>query len=305
MKSIKEIVLITGANGLLAKNLADILANKYSVRFLSRNAKNKNEFRWDIDKNYIDPKAFEGVKHIIHLAGASVADKPWTKKRKVEIIKSRVESAVLIKTELVKQGILINTFISASAVGFYGTATTKKIYTEKSSKGNDFLSEVCSKWESVVESFKKDKITDRLTIIRIGVILAKNGGALEKIIQPIKYGFGAAVGEGSQWMPWIHIFDLSNMILFLLENKNTNGVFNGVAPNHVTNKELTLKIAKFLEKKIWLPNIPEFVIKLMFGKRALILLKGSRVSSEKIMKSGFTYRFETIEKALKNLLSEK
>ena len=301
----KEIVLITGANGMLAKNLTGLLKNNYSIRFLSRSVKNKNEFRWDIDKNYIDPKALEGVNHIIHLAGSPIADKPWTKKRRIDILNSRVKSAALIKNKLVKQSITINSFISASAVGFYGTDTTEKIYTEKSPKGSDFLSDVCGEWENIAESFKMNRIANRVSIIRIGIILAKDGGALKKIIQPINYGFGAVIGQGNQWMPWIHIFDLSSMIQFLLENKNTNGIFNGVAPNHITNKELMLKTAKFIDKKILLPNIPEFMVKLLFGKRSLILLKGSRISCEKIMDLGFTYKFKTIDEALKNILSEK
>jgi len=172
------------------------------------------------------------------------------------------------------------------------------------SLSSDFLSDVCGEWESVAESFKTDKIANRVCIIRIGIILGKNGGALKKIIQPINYGFGAVIGQGNQWMPWIHIIDLSRMIKFLMENRNINGVFNGVAPNHITNKELTRKIAKFLGKKIILPNIPEFIIRIVFGKKSLILLKGSRVSSEKIMNLGFTYKFKTIDEALKNLLSK-
>lgn len=299
-----EIVLITGANGMLAKNLAGLLKINYTIRYLSRRPKNKNEYRWDIDKKFIDSKALEGVNHIIHLAGSSIADKRWSKKRRIDIVKSRVESATLIKNELTKQNITIDTFISASAVGYYGTETTEKIYTEESPKGNDFLSDVCVQWESIAETFKTDKIANRVCIIRAGIIVA-NDGALKKMIQPIKYGFGAVIGQGNQWIPWIHITDLSRIFMFLLENKNIDGVFNGVAPNHITNEELIRKIAKHLGKKIILPKIPEVIIRILFGKSSIILLKGSRVSSEKIMNLGFTYKFKTIDETLKDLIELK
>lgn len=298
----KETVLITGGKGMVAKHLSKLLEKDYEIRFLTRNPKNQNDYEWNIETGFIDAKALKDANHIIHLAGAGIADKPWSKKRKELIYSSRIKSAELIKTTLENNGIKINTFISASAIGFYGTETTETIFTEEIPNGNDFLSNVCFEWENAAKSFEINNLANRVSIIRIGVVLSNDGGALTKIIQPIKYGLGAALGNGNQWMPWIHITDLSRMFKLILENNTINGVYNGVAPEHITNKELTKKIAKFLSKKIILPNIPAAVVRLIFGKRAMILLEGSRVSCDKIINTGFTYKFNTIDEALNNII---
>jgi len=204
----KQVVLITGANGMLAKQLAKQLESDYSIRFLTRKKTRSNEYLWDLNNNYIDTNALIGVHCIIHLAGASVTTKRWTKKRKQTIISSRVESANLILKELKKHQISIEAFISASATGYYGTTTTDTIFNETKTKGDDFLSDVCDRWENAAFEFKINGIVNRVVIIRIGIILAKNNGALKKIIQPIKYGLGSGIGSGNQYMPWIHIVDL-------------------------------------------------------------------------------------------------
>ena len=257
---------------------------------------------WDIKKKFIDPKALIGVDYIIQLAGSSIADKRWSKKRKEDILSSRVDSACLILEKLKKNKITIKTFISASAVGFYGTKTTDNIYTEESPKGNDFLSDVCSQWEKAAHSFRSNNIANSVSILRTGVILAKDEGALKKIIHPIKYGFGSFIGKGTQYMPWIHISDLCGIIKFLLENNKTNGIFNAVAPNHITNKYLTKEIAKQLDRKLILPNIPRFIIQGLFGDMAIILLEGSRVSSDKILQHGFKFEYDNLSKSLNNIL---
>ena len=298
----KEVVLITGANGVLAQHLEKVLENTYTIKFLTRKVKEKNEFLWDINKNYIDPEAFTDVNHIIHLAGSSIADKSWTKERKQMIYSSRIDSAQLILEELKKNKLTIETFISASAIGYYGTETTDTILTEKSPTGNDFLSDVCNKWEHATHSFLSDNVANRTAIVRIGIIFATNEGALKKIIQPIKLGVGSGIGTGNQWMPWIHISDLCGIFKFILTHKEINGTFNAVSPEHITNIGLTRKIAKVLKRKILLPNIPKFVMKLIFGEMSVILLEGSRVSSEKIVKRGFNFEYENLDTALRNIL---
>ncbi len=231
----KQTVLITGANGMLAKQLEKALEKEYTVRFLTRKKTRSNEYEWDLNSNYIDPKALIGVNSIIHLAGASIASNRWTKERKQLILSSRVDSAGLILKELQNRNITIDAFISASAIGYYGSITTDDVFDEQSPKGTDFLSDVCFEWESAAKAFKTSGVTDRIGILRIGMILDQKDGALSKLIQPIKYGFGAGLGSGKQQMPWIHIQDLVQLIKFILDDAKIDGTFNAVSPHSITN----------------------------------------------------------------------
>jgi uncharacterized protein (TIGR01777 family) len=298
----KQVVLITGANGMLAKQLAKQLAGEYSVRFLTRKKTRSNEYLWDLNTGYIDPDALLGVNVIIHLAGASIADKRWTSKRKQTILSSRVASAELILKELKKHQISIDLFISASAIGYYGTKTSDAIFDEESPKGDDFLSDVCGQWEDVADRFKLSGVVSRIAILRVGIILAKNDGALKKIIQPIKYGLGSALGTGNQYMPWIHIQDLVRIFKYVLDEKNISGIFNAVSPQHINNVELTKTIAKQLNKPLLLPKIPKVILRGIFGEMATMLVEGSRVSSEKLLRAGFKFRYEKFSEALKSLV---
>ena len=301
----KKVVLITGANGMLAKDLAKQLEGEYTIRFLSRNVSKDNEFLWDLKNKYIDPKALTGVHNIIHLAGSSVADKRWTEKRKQDILFSRVASAQLILDALKQQQLTINAFISASAIGYYGTNNSNIIFNEDSPKGNDFLSNVCDKWEQVAHQFQSNRVANIIAIVRIGIILGKESSALQKITKPISFGFGSGIGTGKQFMPWIHIQDLSSIFNYILSNEKVYGIFNAVSPEDVTNIEFTKKIAKVIKRPIILPNIPKFMIELIFGEMGSILLNGNRVSSKKITDLGFKFNFKSLDDALKNLLLTK
>jgi len=300
----KAVVLITGANGMLAKSLAKELDGKYTLKFLTREVKGQNEFRWDIDMSYIDPEGLRDVNHIIHLAGSSIAEKRWTLKRKQEIKTSRVDGAQLILEELKKNNQTIDTFISASAIGYYGSLTTEEIFTEESPNGDDFLGEVCREWESVAHSFKTNHVANKISILRFGIILDRDGGALKKISAPIRFGFGSGVGTGKQWVPWIHIADLCGMLSFVISN-DAEGTYNAVAPEHVTNNEFTQKVAVVLKRKIVLPNIPAFIIRVLFGEMAVVLLAGSRVSSSKITGIGYNFKYSKLNDALRNLFTKK
>lgn len=301
----KKNILITGANGMLAKQLAMQLESEYSIRYLTRKVTQENEYLWDLTANYIDPNALKNIDTVIHLAGSSVAEKKWSEKRKKDIISSRVDSAQLILDELNNNNLSIESFISASAIGYYGTTTTDTIYNEENKKGHDFLSDVCHQWEDAAHQFKSSKVANRVAVVRIGIIFSKSGGALKKIVNPIKYGVGSGLGSGKQYMPWIHIQDLCSIFHFIVQNKNISGVFNAVSPEHVTNTELTRKIGKVINRPIILPNIPNFVLRAIFGEMSLILLNGSRVSSEKIIKQGFNFEYGNIDNALNNLLQNK
>ncbi|WP_312076051.1 TIGR01777 family oxidoreductase [Chryseobacterium sp.] len=299
----KETVLITGAGGSIARKLAERLQSEFEVRFLTRKKKNPNDFEWNLTNKIIDEKAFENVSHIIHLAGANIAEKRWTDERKKEIISSRTDSAQLLLDILKKKNIKLKSFISASGINYYGTETTEKIFTENDAAGNDFLSEVVVLWEKAADQFSEQNLAERVVKVRTAVVLSNEEGALPKMSAPVKFGIGSPIGTGKQYMPWIHIDDICGIYEFALKNNSVSGAYNAVAPEHTTNKNLTEKIAKILKKPLFMPNVPAFALKLLFGELSVALLEGSRASSEKIEKEGFTFKFPKLEMALQKLLS--
>jgi uncharacterized protein (TIGR01777 family) len=297
-----EIILITGGSGMIAQYLSCLLEkNGYEVRFFSRTKKSDKHFVWNIKTGFIDVKALENVDHIIHLAGANISTKRWTKARKKNIIESRTKSTQLLFDTVKKHQIKIKTFIATSAVGYYGTSNNDVLYNEESPAGTDFLANVCTLWENVSKNFSLVN-SKRLLTLRLGVVLSKNGGALEKMKKPIKLGLGTVLGSGKQYMPWIHIDDLCQFILYSLRNKGINGTYNLVAPEHINNSDFTSILAKRLGKKVWLPNLPALILRLLLGDMASILLNGNRVSSEKLLSIGFKFKYPTVTKALANLI---
>jgi hypothetical protein len=296
-------ILVTGGTGLIGKHLCNLLSKKgHKVLILSRNSSNNpNVFKWDIENNYIDENAIKNIDFIIHLAGEGIADKRWTSNRKKLLIKSRVASANLLFKKVKELNPNLKGFISASGIGYYGAITSEEIFDENSASGNDFLSTICVQWEEA--SLQFNLLNIRTVLLRTGVVLTKKGGALEKIIMPIKFGLGAALGSGEQYMPWIHIDDLCEMYLQAIENTKLKGIYNAVAPEHCTNNTLSKAIAKVLNKPFFLPNIPAFLLKIVLGKLSCILLEGSKVSSKKIEETGFKFQFSNLNDALKNLLN--
>lgn len=293
-------VLISGGTGLIGKQLQQKLLEKnYQVKVLTRNPKAENEFRWDIKENFIDVAAFENVTHIIHLAGAGIADKRWTTERKKELINSRVKSANLLFKKVKELEIPLQNFVSGSAIGYYGAITSDRIFTEENKPANDFISEICIKWEKSVLQFKTLEIPT--TILRTGIVLSKKGGALEKMNTPL---FLSALGNGNQFMPWIHIEDLCNLFIKAIKDNSFTGIYNAVAPEHKTNKSFTKTLGKVLKKPVLPMNAPSFVLKTALGELAYLLLNGSRVSSKKVEETGYQFHYKTLEKALTNLLSK-
>jgi uncharacterized protein (TIGR01777 family) len=298
----KEVVLITGAGGSVAKVLAKKLENEYTVRFLTRTKKHENDFEWNIKNGTIDEKAFENISHVIHLAGANISEKRWTDERKKEIISSRVDSAQLILKTLQQKNIQLKSFISASAVGIYGAITSEKIFIEEDQKGNDFLSEVVILWEKAADEFLEKGVAERVVKVRIAIVLSEKEGALKKMAAPVKFGIGSPIGTGRQYIPWIHIEDLSSVFEYAVKNENIKGAYNASAPQHTDNENLTKEIAEVLNKPLFMPNIPGFVMKLMFGELSVALLEGSRTSSEKLQSAGFQFKFPNLKNALEDLL---
>ena len=301
------VILISGGTGLVGKALSNLLLSKgHEVRILSRNPKSTNNiksFYWDVEKNEIDEKAFDGVEHIVHLAGSGIADKRWTNARKQDIVDSRVNSIILITSILKKKNIQLKSFVGASAIGIYGMTTSEKIFTETDKGQNDFLSQSCIQWENTYQEIQT--LSNKNCIIRIGVVLSKDGGALKRLLPLFNLGLGSAVGSGKQYMPWIHINDLVSVFHEALFNSNYNGIYNAVSSEESTNQSFSKQLAKSLSKPFFLPNVPSFALKLVFGELANVLLEGSRVNSKKLIDTGFQLRFPSLNEALKDLVSKK
>jgi hypothetical protein len=288
-------ILITGGTGLVGSRLTKMLmAKNHEVAILTRSPDAKNEYQWDIQKKTIDKKAFENTDYIIHLAGAGIADERWTNERKKVIIDSRVESANLLFETIKKENINLKGFISASGSGYYGAITTDKIFTEFDKTGNDFLGEVCEKWENAAHQFESLNIP--VTILRTGIVLSEKGGALDKMRLPII----SPLGSGKQYMPWIHIDDLCEMYIQAIQG-NLTGIFNAVGPEHHTSTTFSKALAKSISRPYIGICVPSFMLKLLFGDMSKILIEGSRISSKKIKKHGYSFKFKTLKKALNNL----
>lgn len=296
-------IIITGGTGLVGKRLSTLLEEKgYEVNILCRDPKKPNEFKWNTKENYIDEKVFENATAIIHLAGAGVADKRWTDDRKKEIIESRTKSTQLIHSYLAKTNHQVKSFISASAVGYYGDRGNE-ILTEGSSNGTGYLAEVCRLWEKEVEKISTLNIA--VSKIRIGIVLSKDGGALPKLDLPIKFGIGAYIGSGKQYVPWIHIDDLCHIFIHLLEHSNLTGtVYNGCAPDIKTNKQMSQTIAHVLHRPFIPFPAPEFVLNIALGEMASMLLMSNNCTSQKIISTGFSFQYPTLEMALKNIYNK-
>ena len=241
---------------------------------------------------------FTAVDAIIHLAGATVS-KRWTSSYKKEIVSSRTETTALLVETLKGINHQVKQVISASAIGIYPDSLTNYYDQTHNEISSSFLGQVVSVWEQAVDEFSKLDIT--VSKIRIGLVLSDKGGALKEIVKPIKYGLGSAFGTGKQWQSWIHIHDLANLFLYVLE-KEITGVYNGVAPNPVSNTELTKTAANILKKPLFMPNIPKFFMKLVLGEMHSLLFESQRVSSKNIENKGFNFEYNYLEPALENLL---
>ncbi|CAM1368167.1 conserved hypothetical protein [Tenacibaculum litoreum] len=292
-------ILITGGTGLIGKELTKKLTSKgYVVNILTRSPKKNNEFRWNVKESFIDKDAFTNVEYIIHLAGAGIADKRWTNERKKELIDSRVKTTTLLFNKVQEYQIPLKKFISASGIGYYGAITSDKIFTENDKPENDFISKICMKWEAATRQFQQIDVP--ITILRTGVVLSKNGGALQKMNTPL---FLSALGNGKQYMPWIHIDDLCRLYIKAIEDNNFSGVYNAVAPEHQTNESFTKLLGKVINKPVLPMNAPSFILKTALGEMAYILLKGSRVSSKKT-NSAYNFIFPSLKTALTNIYNE-
>jgi uncharacterized protein len=301
-----QTVLITGGTGLVGKALGQALLSKgYRVIILTREISRQPSIahltyaNWNVEQQMIDKQALVSADYIIHLAGAGVADKRWTAKRKKEILDSRVNSSKLIVDSLQTVQHNVKAVVSASAIGWYGSdavVPNPTPFVETDQPHTDFLGSTCKLWEASIEPVTAAGI--RLVKLRTGIVLSKDGGALKEFLKPLKFGVAAVLGNGKQMISWIHIDDLISMYIAAIENEKMSGAYNAVAPVPVSNKQLTLTLAKS-RKTFFIPiHVPSFMLKIILGEMSVEVLKSATVSSSKIEDAGFLFRFSAIDKAL-------
>lgn len=295
-------ILITGGNGLIGKHLTQaLLGQGHKVSHLSRSAANISKVKtylWNIAGQQIDRQCIKGVDTIIHLAGAGITDERWTNLRKQELITSRIDSIRLIYKLLKETKHEVRSVISASGIVYYGNRG-EELLTEESAPAHNFLGDCCAMWEAAVDEGKQLGL--RTVKFRTGVLLTAEGGALPEMAKPISSGFGAPIGNGQQWVSWIHLQDVIGQYLMAVNSDSLEGVFNQTAPEPVNNRVMTQAIAGQLKKSLWIPFIPAFVLKLLMGEMSQLVLDSTKVSSQAIVKHGYTFQFPTIGNALKEI----
>lgn len=299
-------ILITGGTGSIGKHLIEhLLSEGHQIIVLSRHVFNHpkvNVFKWEPNSGFIDERAFDGVEHIVNLAGAGIGERRWTEKRKAELLSSRVDSVKVLWSYLNKLKLRPASFIGASAVGYYGAQTTEKIFLESDPPAKDFLGSVCHEWE---ESYKPiSAIGVPISVLRIAPVLAKDGGVYKALVKPTKLNLGAVFGSGKQYMPWIHVEDLVKIISELISGNIPNGTYNAVAPQQVNSSYFMKALADSLNKKMILPRIPSVVLKMALGEMSSMILEGSRISDQKLIEANFNFKYKTIEAALAQLAKD-
>lgn len=304
-------ILITGGTGLIGKALTHALLEKnYKVIVLSRQTNqpqqqtaNLSFASWNADDQTINKEAISKADYIVHLAGAGVADKRWTKKRKQEIIDSRVRSGELLVKALQDITNKIKAVISASAIGWYGAdpvIPNPKPFREDDPHDNSFLGETCKLWEDSIEPVKNSG--KRLVKLRTGIVLSNAGGALKEFRKPLRFGVASILGDGKQMISWIHIDDMVRLYITAIEDETLNGVYNAVAPKPVSNKELAMQLARIQRGNFFIPvHVPSFVLRSVVGEMSIEVLKSTTVSCDKIHYTGFIFLYPSLDAALKNL----
>lgn len=304
-------VLITGGTGMIGRRLTQLLTAKgYEVIILTRQPPVAGSqpgpvsyANWDVNKQTIDKEAIAKADHIIHLAGAGVADKRWSKERKQEIVNSRTESSALIVKALAENPNKVKTVVSASAIGWYGADTGKSRqngFSEEVPADTAFLGNTCRLWEESIDPV--NKLGKRLVKLRTGIVLSNEGGAFPAFKKPLKGGLATILGSGKQVISWIHVDDLCRMFIYAIEKEAMKGPYNAVAPHPVTNQYLTIALAKQVRGKFYIPvYVPAFILKMMLGEMSIEVLKAATVSCHKIQLAGFDFTYPTLEKAIAEL----
>jgi len=299
-------ILLAGATGIVGEQLiSKLLTEGHQVAILARKVvqrKGVKVFTWDVYQQKIDYSALEGIDTIINLTGEGIADQPWTAPRKQQIIDSRVKSAELIFKAVAATNANIESYISASAVGIYGDRADE-VLDEESLSGTGFMADCCIAWEKAAD--QGISLGIRVVKIRIGIVLSEKGGALASMEKPINYFVGAGLGSGKQWMPWIHIDDLVNIFVHAFVDPNMFDAYNAAAPSPVTNQTFTKTLGKVLHRPIWPFNVPKFVLKAILGEMSILPLVSTNTSAQKILNTGFQFRYLDLEEALKAIYERR
>lgn len=298
----KKNVLITGGTGFVGRSLTKLLLSKgFSVSILSRTKRTKAKdvfyYTWDVKKQTIEEQAILNADYIVHLAGENIAGERWTAKRKRAIVDSRELSIKLLHTVLQENNKKLDGFISASAIGIYGALNGEEVCSENTPPANDFLGRTCQIWEAAADTIGALGI--RTVKIRTGLVLGKNDGFLKKLKPIFKYRLGSALGSGKQYMPWVYIDDLCASFYAAINNESMQGPYNVALKDDTTNALFSKVFAAVYGYKIWLPNVPAFLIKLGMGEMSKIVLTGRRVTSDKLLATGFSFEVNDIEEALR------
>ena len=306
-------VLITGGTGLIGTALTKALLEKnYRVIILSRKKDNGKHEQlhgnvsyayWDIQNQTIDKTAIAKADYIVHLAGAGIADKRWTKERKKEIRESRVKGGELIVSALLDSPNKVKAVISASAIGWYGAdpeIPNPHPFREDDKADEGFLGQTCFAWEKSIQTLAATPV--RVVNVRTGIVLSSEGGALEEFKRPLRFGVAAILGSGRQVISWVHIEDLIRIYIMAIESEEMRGVYNAVAPSPASNKEFTLQLARIEKGNFFVPvYVPSIILKLVLGEMSIEVLKSATVSCEKLHYNGFTFLYPSVGVALKNI----
>lgn len=301
-------VLVTGATGLIGKTLLPMLrAGEHDIHILSRTRQQvagAKVFVWDLDAGTAEPAAFEGVDAIIHLAGENVGDKGWSRVQKQKILESRTRSAEILARYVAAQEKKPSVFITASGSSYYGMVTRTRPFTEDEGPGEGFLADVSVAWEKAADLFKP--LVSRVVKLRISVVLSPEGGALHKMAGPVKTGGAAVVlGTGKQYMPWIHVQDLCAVMMQALTDEQMNGPYNLAAPEQPDNRTFMKELASVLHRFVLPFRVPAFLLKLGLGERSKLLLEGPPLSVDKVLATGYIYRFPALRGALTDCLKRE
>ncbi|BBN81303.1 epimerase [Pseudoalteromonas sp. A25] len=298
-------ILVTGATGLIGDQLCRFLYNKNQVTVLTRNISKaqvqfKNRVTCIDSLEHID---FNEVDAVINLAGEPIADKRWTDNQKKQIVNSRIDITTLLVKKIAEAQNPPHTFISGSAVGYYGRQDSDMLIDESCQHPNiEFSHTLCKQWEELALS-AQDSNT-RVCILRTGIVLSQHGGALAKMLLPFKLGLGGKLASGEQMMSWIHIDDMTHIILYLLKHHELSGVFNATAPKPINNVEFTKALCRALKRPMLFP-MPEKLLKILFGEMAELLIYGQAVLPKRLQRAGYHFRYDDINEALTNLLVRK
>lgn len=290
-------ILLAGGTGLIGTRLQTLLRKKgHTVRILTRTPKNQGEYAWDPLQGKIDDAAVQGVDAVINLAGAGIADGRWTPARKRLLIDSRVESARVLRDALQRNKVTLQAYVSASAQGIYGDTGEELVYEDHAPGKSGFMPECCIAWENAAETVSALGI--RTVVLRIGIVLAMEGGALAEVIKPLRLGAGGFFADGKAWWSWIHRDDLCEMFIWALENPKAEGIYHAVAPHPERNLPLVKATAKAMKQPAIFAPAPAFALKLALGEMAAVILNSNRLSAEKVIAAGFHFKFTHLEGAL-------